>query len=126
MSLTDPDLSFQSRVLMWMRKCLTPKTVLSKSERNYRFFEEAVELVQSLDMSKVEALAMVEYVYSRPVGEPRQEVGGVMVTLAALCEANYIVMQWAAEDELARINSPEVIEIIRAKQRLKPHREIEQ
>lgn len=52
------------------------------------------------------------------VGEPAQEVGGVMVTLAALCLANGLDMHAAGETELARIWTK--VEAIRAKQAAKP------
>jgi len=47
-------------------------------------------------------------------------VGGVMVTLAALCLASGIDMYSAAERELARINQPEIVAKIRTKQAAKP------
>ena len=46
---------------------------------------------------------LVDYVWSRPIGEPEQEVGGVMVTLAAYCLAADLDMHAAGETELARI-----------------------
>lgn len=51
-------------------------------------------------------------------GDPTQETGGVMVTLAALCDANHFDMTECAEAELARIWG-NVVEI-RAKQAAKP------
>ena len=61
---------------------------------------------------------MVDYVYDRPVGDPPQEVGGVMVTLACLCLAADMDMHDAGEVELARIWTK--IEQIRKKQQTKP------
>ncbi len=52
------------------------------------------------------------------MGEKRQEVGGVMVTLAALCSAQEISMDQADETELHRIWGKQ--EAIRAKQAAKP------
>lgn len=89
-------------------------------ERNHRFFEEAAELVQSNGMTRSEAHQLVDYVFDRPVGEMRQEVGGVMVTLAALCQASDADMVAAGETELARITVPETLARIRAKQAAKP------
>jgi hypothetical protein len=43
-----------------------------------------------------------------------------MVTLAALCLANGLDMHGAGETELARINVPEMVVKIRAKQAAKP------
>ena len=61
---------------------------------------------------------LVDYTYGRPVGEARQEVGGVVTTLSALCSAQGIDMHDAAEAELARIWTK--IDVIRAKQAAKP------
>lgn len=110
--------SFQQRVQPWMLACFGETISGDREERNHRFLEEALELVQSTDCTASEAHQLVDYVYGRPVGEPAQEVGGVMVTLAALCLANSLDMQAAAEAELARIWTK--VDAIRAKQAAKP------
>lgn len=46
------------------------------------------------------------YVFDRPVGETAQEVGGVTVTLAALCLANAVDMRAADEVELTHSPLP--------------------
>lgn len=109
---------FQSRVKPWMDDCFGPAISGDKVERNHRFLEEALELVQACGCSREDCLQLVDYVYGRPTGEPRQEVGGVMVTLAALCLANALDMHEAAEVELARVWAK--IDMIRAKQAAKP------
>lgn len=114
-------IDYQSVVNWWMLTCFGKEVASDKVERNHRFCEESLELVQSLGMSCEDVLKMVEYTYSRPKGEPAQEVGGVMVTLTALCSANDIVLSQAAERELARILRPDTMEIIRQKQLNKPH-----
>lgn len=81
--------------------------------------EEALELGQAEGLSRADAELMVNYVYSRPVGESGQEVGGVMVTLAALCWNANIDLGSAAGGELLRIEAPEVMEKIRLKQAAK-------
>ena len=113
-----PPALFQNRVAPWMQACFGPEISSDVSERNHRFLEEALELVQAKGCSASEAHQLVDYVYSRDVGEPHQEVGGVMVTLAALCLAADLDMQQAGEDELARIWTK--VEKIRAKQAAKP------
>jgi hypothetical protein len=110
--------SFQNRVQPWMMECFGPTISADKQERNHRFLEEALELVQSCGATQSEAHQLVDYVYGRPVGEPFQEVGGVMITLAALCLANDLDMHQAGEVELARIWTK--VEQIRAKQAAKP------
>lgn len=113
-------MSFQQLVQLWMQKCFGLEISADKIERNHRFFEEATELVQSTGMTASEAHQLVDYVYSRPVGDPPQEVGGTMVTLAALCSANSIDLDAVADVELTRINSNEVMQKIRTKQAAKP------
>ncbi|APR39986.1 hypothetical protein [Paraburkholderia sp. SOS3] len=114
------DEPFQARVQPWMLECFGADIAADKLERNHRFFEEAGELVQSCGMTREEAHALVDYTWSRPVGEPVQEVGGVMVTLAALCLASGLDMHAAGEIELARISAPATMAKIRAKQAAKP------
>ena len=109
---------FQQRVQPWMMECFGPTISADRQERNHRFIEEALELAQACGATQSEAHQLVDYVYGRPVGEPAQEVGGVMVTLAALCLANGLDMHAAGEIELARIWTK--VEQIRAKQAAKP------
>jgi hypothetical protein len=111
---------FQERVGDWMQKCFTPEIAADRLERNDRFIEEALELVQSTGYCRERAHALVDYVFDREVGEPIQELGGVMVTLAALCNPNRLDMTACAERELERISQPEIVEKIRAKQKTKP------
>jgi hypothetical protein len=109
---------FQERVQPWMTACFGSEISADRVERNDRFTEESLELGQACGMTRDRVLMLVDYVYGRPVGEPAQEVGGVMVTLAALCLAHGMDMHEAAEVELARIWTK--VEAIRAKQQTKP------
>lgn len=114
------ELNFQANVRKWVVACFGEEIADDLRERNHRFIEEALELVQSTGATREECLQLVDYVFNRPVGERAQEVGGVMVTLAALCSARpvHIDITPAAETELARIWTK--IEAIRAKQAAKP------
>ncbi len=112
--------SFQARVAPWMLECFGPVVSADKLERGDRLLEEVLELLQSGDYPPERVAALTDYVYGRPKGEPDQEVGGVMVTLAAYCVAHGLDMHHAGETELARINAPEIIAKIRAKQAAKP------
>lgn len=113
-------LAFQQRVQPWMLECFGAEIAADKFERNHRFFEEATEAVQANGMTRSEAHQLVDYTFDRPIGELHQEIGGVMVTLAALCLASGQDMHAAGETELARINVPETVAKIRAKQAAKP------
>ena len=111
---------FQQRVQPWLLECFGAEIAADRVERNHRFLEESLELVQSLGCTASEAHQLVDYVFGRPVGDPPQEVGGVMVTLAALCLASGLDMHDAGEVELVRISAPELVAKIRAKQAAKP------
>lgn len=110
--------TIQERTLPWLIACFGHEIAGDKKERNHRFLEEALELVQACNCSASEAHQLVDYVFNRPVGDKGQEVGGVMITLAALCLANGIEMDTEAEIELKRIWEKK--ETIRLKQLNKP------
>ncbi|WP_292982750.1 MULTISPECIES: hypothetical protein [unclassified Oceanicaulis] len=111
---------FQDRVRPWVLSCFGEDIAADKLERNDRFIEEALELTQACGYDRDRAHALVDYVFDREPGEPSQEVGGVMVTLAAHCLAHGMNMHADGERELARISAPEIMAKIRAKQAAKP------
>lgn len=111
--------SYQARVEQWLEACFPPAVRADRAERTHRFLEEALELAQANGCSRLDAIALVEYVFGRPQGQPDQEVGGVMVTLASLCSASAINMDQAGARELERNWAR--IDAIRAKQQSKPH-----
>lgn len=108
--------TFQDHVHPWMLECFGKTITSDRDERNRRFLEEALELVQSLGCTRDQAHQLVDYVFDRSAGESRQEVGGVMVTLAALCLANGFEMHADGEAELVRIHAPEIMASICVKQ----------
>ena len=109
--------AYQKRVGAWSKACFGP-AANDATERTHRFLEEALELVQATGCTQNEAHQLVDYVFGRPVGEPAKEAGGVMLTLAALCNANAIDMMESAEAELGRVWH--IIDAIRAKHLSKP------
>lgn len=110
----------QHRVAAWMIECFGPKITMDRVERADRFIEEALELAQATGWTADRGHALVDYVFGRPVGEIGQEVGGVMVTLAALCNVFEIDIEAEARREVDRITQPEIVLKIRAKQATKP------
>jgi hypothetical protein len=108
----------QSSAFAWAVECFGKEVATDKTERGFRFFEESVELVQAIGISKEDCLKLVDYVYGRPIGEPGDEVGGVLITLAVLCEACDLGMAEESEAALQRVW--ENIDKIRAKHKRKP------
>lgn len=114
-----PAPGFQSEVADWMLECFGEEIAADRIERADRFLEEALELSQTIPGFTVDrARALVEYVFDRPVGERGQEVGGVGVTLAALCNTYDLNIEQEWRRELARVWTK--VEAIRAKQASKP------
>ncbi|KAA9369581.1 hypothetical protein [Ochrobactrum quorumnocens] len=110
--------SYQKRVQDWIEACFPADTARNSRERSHRFLEEALELCQSLDVSRNEVYALVDYVYSRPKGDAHLEAGAALLTLAALSNAKGIDLATAGESELAR--NWDRIDLIRAKFQTKP------
>lgn len=137
------DASFQARVVEWAKACFGDAVAGDMLERADRFFEEAAELYQAaaearraraatfdpaLDGAGEKALALeearrrahqlVDYTFARDVGHLGQEMGGVLLTTAALAGAYDLDMHAEGETELCRVLGK--IEKIRAKQAAKP------
>jgi hypothetical protein len=111
---------FQGRVHQWMKDCFKRPDALFLEQRAFRFIEEALELAQAAGTSREDVLRLVQYVYDRPVGVISQEIGGVMVTLAALATSCYYIMDECGETELSRCVKN--TDRIRAKDLVKPQR----
>ena len=118
---------FQKKAKAWYVKCfghdpeyVDPLTqeIVNPIERRHRFLEEALELDQADGGTLSEVIELACYVHSREVGQFAQEVGGVKLTLAMLCEAHNVDMQDCAERELRRVWSK--IDVIRQKEAAKP------
>lgn len=115
----DPEpMTFQTRVDEWAVECFGDDLAHDSTERNDRFTEEALELVQARGYTREQAHWMVDFVFNRPAGDVVNEIGGVMVTLAALCNVADQGMMQCGEKELARVWGK--IPQIREKQGAKP------
>jgi len=113
-----PITPFQRNVKNWCESTFGSTITADRVERIQRFLEEALELAQAEGMPKADAAKLLEYVWSRPPGEILQEVGGVMVTLAAYCNAVEYNIFAAGTAELERCWTQS--EKIREKQKAKP------
>jgi hypothetical protein len=93
--------------------------ITSLNERNYRGFEENCELYQSGGMTREQMHKIVDMVQDKPVEQViEKEVGGVLSTLAAFCNARNIDMWKCAVEGLKR--NWEQIDAIRDRQKNKP------
>jgi hypothetical protein len=92
----------QKVVVDWGVRCFGQAHMDDRVIRAARFLEEAVELAQACGLAKDHALRALEHVYSRPAGEVEQEIGGVSVTLLALCGAFGLSADDCETKEIAR------------------------
>lgn len=95
-------LTFQAEVKNWLHATFPKEDWSNVEERQLRFIEEAIELVQAAGLNKQQVNNMVDYVYNRAAGAVGQEIGGVAVTFAALCVAMDLDMTDLADRELDR------------------------
>jgi len=107
---------FQFACGEWSNECFGGPVGVVR--RNHRFLEESIELFQALGCSAKEAHQLVDYVFSRPVGDPQQELGGTMVTLGCLANEAGLNIESCARNGLA--DCWNMIEQIRAKDAAKP------
>jgi len=95
----------QSQVVSWGIGCFTKEQMDSIPQRGLRFGEEAIELLQSIDMSEDDVHFIVSYVFNRKKGTPFQELGGSCVTLLALAAALGYSLEQAEIHEITRVLS---------------------
>lgn len=107
---------YQARIARWVRNVFGPEIATNKQERCLRLVEEAVELAQACEVDLAQLHKLLDYVYSRPVGDPAQEVAGTMVTLAAAASALDVDLQAVSLAEADRVETPEIIEKVRNRQ----------
>lgn len=110
--------SFQGRAWKWVETCFGEAIASDRIERNHRFLEEALEVVQAAGCTASEAHQLVDYVFGRATGELRQEIGSALLCLALLASAAGVSMQGCGDAELRRVWT--LIDKIKAKQAAKP------
>jgi len=111
----------EERVNIWLRDCVGHEVADDLAERNHRFCEEALELLQACGYTRAQIDAMADVVYSKP---PSSNQGGecadVIICLVQLARARNIDLVKMVREGIARnwANSDK----IREKNRTKPIR----
>ena len=92
--------------LDWAQRCFGWEHVGNRKERALRLVEEAIELCQAVDVDADKVQEVVKSVYSRPHGDPVQEMGGVLLTAYVM---SLSVLRWDPDEiflrELMRVLS---------------------
>lgn len=109
---------FQDAATFWGYRCFGYDKSRSLKLTAYRALEEMNELAQVAGITEEQAVALVRYTWGRPVGEARNEIGGVMVTLARTSNILGIQMSSVApeilklcEDNIDRIREKDLKKI---------------
>ena len=105
----------QRRVRRWV-ETVFDNQIGDVKLRAARFLEEAAEAAQAAGLHRDDADLVLTQVYGRPPGRLVQEIGGAMTTLCALASAANIDLAGATLDEMARMETPEIIEKVRRRQ----------
>lgn len=113
------NLKLQHRLNNWAEDVFND-AAFDPVESRDRFLEEAIELYRACGGTKFDIAQIMDYVFNRPDGEIKQEIGGTLLTLMALCTAHNIDLMNAGETELTRVNDPTVKQKIRTKHLNKP------
>jgi hypothetical protein len=95
----------QHAVHIWCIRAFGSEHASSVPQRAVRLLEETIEAYQAAGASAEMAHKLVDYVFSRPVGDLAQELGGIGVTLLALAEAARLNADDEEEREVNRVLS---------------------
>lgn len=93
----------QALVTDWCRRTFGAESQTDRRKRVLRFLEEALELYQAEGGDAAQASELLARVYSRPPGDPRQEVGGVCVTLYSYCSAAGLSADACETEEIEKV-----------------------
>lgn len=117
----------QQRFDAWLRDTMGSEIANDVGERNWRFAEEAVELLQACGMKVEDLLRVVATVYEKEPGDPAVEIGDVLCCLYPLATARGYCVETLAEhtlrrnyDNQERIRAKHVAKILRRPLEVKP------
>lgn len=100
----------QKVVTDWGMAAFGLEQMTSIPQRALRLLEEAVELYQAAGADAAMAHRLIDYVFARPVGEVRKELGGVGVCVLAMASACGITAEETEIAEVQRLISRSPIE----------------
>lgn len=93
----------QTIVREWGSAAFGDDQMSSVPQRCVRLFEEVAETCQAGGADLAQLHRLIDFVYARPAGDLRQEIGGVGVCLLALAAAADISADDAEVDEIERV-----------------------
>lgn len=76
-------------ILDWGKRCFGAEHMANRRLRALRLVEEAIELAQASNVDPEQLHSLIKSTYSRPVGDPYQELGGVVLTAASYAASQF-------------------------------------
>lgn len=95
----------QHDVFDWVTTAFGPDHANNLAARSTRFFEEAIELFQAGGGDLEMAHRLLDYVFSRPVGELSKEIGAVGLTLLSVAALLGLSATEEEEREIDRVTA---------------------
>lgn len=95
----------QTCVSVWVERTFGVAQATSVEQRGLRLAEETIEAAQAVGCDPAQIHALVDYVYARPKGELKQELGGIGVCILALAAAAGLDADTCEMDEVQRVLS---------------------
>ena len=95
----------QAAVAAWVAAAFVINQVNDVHQTAVRLLEEAIELYQAAGGHPDMAMDLVDYIFHRPVGELKRELGGLGITLLAMAEAAGVSADECEKAEFARVLS---------------------
>lgn len=94
---------FQKRAQAWFDACFVDKgATYGLDERAFRMLEEALEVFQACGLKQDDVTKLADYVFSRPVGELDDELGGLLVCISLLASAHNSTLGYLTTSALNR------------------------
>lgn len=96
--------TWQPMMVGWVKSRLG-ESAMEPRERDLRFGEESIELLQAVGLSALDILRLLVHVYGKKPGRVGQEIGGVVTTLLTLAQSHDADMNICALMEIDRIHA---------------------
>jgi hypothetical protein len=96
---------WQTRLNTWATRVFGTDHLHDPVVRGKRLLEESLEFAQSIGVTEEDAQKIIAHVYSRPAGEPFQELGGVALTFYAACTSLGLEAEYVTHMELERVEA---------------------
>lgn len=95
----------QTAAWNWAAQSFGDSHVMDLKVRTLRVLEEAIELYQSLEGDEATAHKLLAHIFTKPLGEPKKELGGLSVTMLVLATSLNTSLDACEVIELNRVLS---------------------